>query len=430
MPCAKNLSLAAGVGMADRIDANRHDMDFTSLLRIYAFLLLAGWLATIVRALRALRSIHRFPRDTDAVDDGGGTDIGSAPLLSVIIPFRNEAASLAATAEPFLDASLPIELILIDDNSDDGSGSIADRLAEHSQVIVLRPGEPPPDWLGKPWACHHGAAAARGRFLLFMDADVEISRTLLPRLLAYLRSRRPPHLVLFPYVRTRGILESSYMTLFVFLFLFRFDPHAAARRGRRGHVGVGAFNLVRGDVYARFGGYASLRLAVADDVMLGQRVKEIGEHTVTFRAPDAVRVRWREGFRDTLRGTRRSLFAGTGFSRFWLLIAFGGTFGGIIAPFLLLTMDDPFVRLPAAVSALLCVTIPALLRGRSRHRMMGGLLFPLQAIVFLGVYIASAADTLLGKTLRWRGRSYDLRMLRKWHAARSPAGPSGGTPAD
>ena len=404
-------------------------MDFTELLRVYAFILLAGWLGTTVRALRTLRSIHRIPRAAAASGSGGdgdsGGDGGSGPLLSVIIPFRNEAESLASTAEPFLDDSLPIELILVDDNSDDGSGLIADRLAGHPQVTVLRPGEPPPDWLGKPWACHHGAAAAHGRFLLFMDADVEVSRPLLPRLLAFLRRRRPPHLVLFPYVRTRGILESSYMTLFVFLFLFRFDPHAAARKRRRGHIGVGAFNLVRGDVYERFGGYASLRLAVADDVMLGQRVKEIGEYTVTVRAPDAVRVRWREGFSDTLRGTRRSLYAGTGFSPAWLLIAAGGTIGGILAPFLLLAVNDPVVRFPAAAAALICMTLPAMLRGKSEHRIAGGLLFPLQALVFLGVYIASAADAIMGRALRWRGRNYDLHMLRSWQNENT-----GGQPPD
>src|SRR5689334_9443633 len=96
------------------------------------------------------------------------------PYVSVVIPARNEERNIEQTVRAMLAQTYSsIEVIVVDDRSADRTGEILSGIAkEDTRLVIINGEETPPDWLGKPWACHQGASIARGELLLVVDADV------------------------------------------------------------------------------------------------------------------------------------------------------------------------------------------------------------------------------------------------------------------
>src|SRR5579872_2978529 len=96
------------------------------------------------------------------------------PTVSVIVPARDEAVKIEGAMRSKLAIDYPaLEVIAVDDRSQDGTGAILDRLArEDPRLTVVHLDTLPEGWLGKSHAMHVAAATARGKYLLFTDADV------------------------------------------------------------------------------------------------------------------------------------------------------------------------------------------------------------------------------------------------------------------
>ena len=120
--------------------------------------LLYWWLAQ--RAERLHRQLPTLPEQIEPI---------SLPALSIIVPARNEVANLERLLPTLTNLAYPgeYELIVVDDNSTDGTGKIAKELGARVERVNALPS----GWRGKPHACHQGAAAATGQWLLFTDAD-------------------------------------------------------------------------------------------------------------------------------------------------------------------------------------------------------------------------------------------------------------------
>jgi chlorobactene glucosyltransferase len=147
------------------------------------WLIPVGYLAFLV--LLIARYATRGPRLADYPAATRGR------LVSVIIPARNEAANIEACVRSVLATTYePLEVIVVDDRSSDGTGDIVERLARSPEaggrVRLLGGSELPPGWFGKQWALVQGYRAARGELLLFTDADTTHTPELLPRTITVL----------------------------------------------------------------------------------------------------------------------------------------------------------------------------------------------------------------------------------------------------
>ncbi|MBV9119189.1 MAG: glycosyltransferase family 2 protein, partial [Chloroflexi bacterium] len=96
----------------------------------------------------------------------------SEPLLSIVVPTYNEKSRIGATIQAlgsFMDdQEYPIELLVVDDGSDDGTADLVDSLGGgRADFRTLRG-----DHRGKAFTVRRGMLAASGQFVLFSDADL------------------------------------------------------------------------------------------------------------------------------------------------------------------------------------------------------------------------------------------------------------------
>ncbi len=241
------------------------------------------------------------PRDGEALDDG--------PLVSVILPARNEARGVgAAVASHLAQRYRNLELIVVDDESTDGTAAEATRAARGDPRFVLVRGEPVPEgWVGKSWACGQGARRARGEWLLFSDADVVHDPDTLGRCLGLALRLGRGGLTLTPGVDAATVAERVVMPAAATLIQSVLAPGFLVRSPRSGVVmAAGAYLLVRRDVYDSFNGHDGIGSHMVDDVALAQAVKRSGALLYPADGTGLIRLRMYHDVRELWRGWRKN----------------------------------------------------------------------------------------------------------------------------
>jgi len=203
------------------------------------------------------------------------------PALSIIVPARNEAANLPHLLSSLqaIDYPGPCELIVVDDNSSDGTSD----LAEQAGAKVIHLACLPQGWLGKPNACHHGAQAARGEWLLFTDADTVHEPNGPARAVAFAEMLRLDGLSAFikqlpsGYVDRLGLM-AAYAGLFITL-----KPEQGVLNGQ--------YILIRRAVYEESGGFELVAREPIEDVALGRHLQARGYDIRICRGDDVAAVR-------------------------------------------------------------------------------------------------------------------------------------------
>ena len=219
----------------------------------------AVWLS---RLFAVALNMHTVAEITDPEYDATPVDAsGRVPRVSIVVPARNEAEHIEAALMSLLQLDYPdYEVIAVDDRSEDATGAILDRLeaqwrereeASHHRLRVLHVTELPPGWLGKTHAMWQAGKQATGDWVLFTDADVVFRPDALRRAVVYAERERADHLVLFPTMVMKSAGERMMMAFFQSQFVFAHRPWKVADPKSRDSIGVGAFNLIRREVYER-----------------------------------------------------------------------------------------------------------------------------------------------------------------------------------
>jgi hypothetical protein len=205
-------------------------------------------------------------------------DPGRWPRVSTIIPARNEATDIAASLESRLSDGYPdLELVVVDDRSDDETPQIIAGFAEQdARVVPVRVDELPDGWLGKVHALDRGVQVATGEWLLFSDADIELAPGMLSRAVAHCEAGGFDLLALIPEFRSRSGLIELLWAIFVRVMAMAASPNAVRDPRSKVAVGSGGFTLVRRGAFDRTPGFAHLRLETADDMALGAMCKAAG----------------------------------------------------------------------------------------------------------------------------------------------------------
>jgi cellulose synthase/poly-beta-1,6-N-acetylglucosamine synthase-like glycosyltransferase len=381
------------------------------LLLLASFGLMAGW---AVYGTLAVLGGRRLRFLADLLAEEGGASAGPAPSLSVVVTARDEAAAIEATVRSLLRQRHPsLQLILVDDRSTDGTGTILDRLAAEAgpRLEVVHVAALPEGWLGKCHACHVGARRARGAWLLFLDADVTLGPDdLLERVVRLAERRGLDHLPVLPDMRPVGVLQGALLAVFEQALFLHMRFWEMEEDRRRGGSGVGAFNLVRRSAYEGVGGHVRLRLEVAEDYKLGMLLKETGARQRLLSGQGVVFCPWHPSALAIVRGLEKNFFGGTGYSVVKVVLhslAIGLMQGG---PAVLLAAGIPAPFLVQQAALLLMLQSTSRRLGRSPLALW--VATPLAVVLLLYAYWNSTLRTLRDGGIRWRDTFYPLQTLR------------------
>ena len=376
---------------------------------IFSGVLVAVWALALFPAWYGLL----WPRLLRDVSPRAGDKL---PPISIIVPARDEAAAIEEALRRMLSLDYPdYEVIAIDDRSTDGTGAIMDRVAAEvgPRLQVVHISELPAGWLGKNHALSLGAQRARGEFLLFTDGDVMFDPLVLRRSMTVVADRSLDHLVLLPETLTSTIFEAALINFFCIMLMAatRF-PLVRWKWFKQAYLGVGAFNLLRRTAYDAIGGFQTLQLEIADDLMLGRLVKQHGLNQDVYGGRSNLSVRWQTGgVWSIVRGLEKNAFSGTGYSVVQTV--------GAVAVLLTLFVG-PFVALLCGIvtPSVLILSLGSLLISVGTAWRIGfpvavGLFLPWAVVVFCFIMLRSMVLTLRQGGVRWRDTFYSLAELRQ-----------------
>ena len=209
----------------------------------------------------------------------------AAPLVSVIVPARNEERSIRSCVESICASDYPdFEVFVVDDRSDDATLEMARAVPpNHARRIVVVEGQDLPDgWMGKPWACAQGARAAKGDLLLFTDADTIHAPDLLGRAVAEIVEDEGDALTLLGRQLMDTFWERLVQTHMMAAIVFRFPNPGKPRPPERWRNAIanGQFILFDRGAYEEIGGHEAVKWEVVEDQRLAQILCRCGKRLV------------------------------------------------------------------------------------------------------------------------------------------------------
>jgi len=203
----------------------------------------------------------------------------SGPLVSVIIPARNEARNIERCVRSILATTYaPIEVIVVDDRSTDGTAEIIEP-AIGNGVRLVRGAELPAGWFGKQWAIVQGYKVARGELLVFADADTRHEPELLARAVRGLQTERVDLFTVLPRQEMRTFWERLIQPQVFVALESRFAYLASVNRTRTywNAIANGQFILTTRGAYESAGTHEAVKHSVTDDLLLAQNYVRAGK---------------------------------------------------------------------------------------------------------------------------------------------------------
>ncbi len=365
---------------------------------LFGFLPLAIWLYLLLarRGFWLLRE-----RDTAPV-----AEPLHWPSVVAVVPARNEADVIQRSIGSLLAQDYPGEfrVVLVDDQSDDGTGDLA-RALNDDRLGVITGGPRPPGWTGKLWAMSQGAAAAGApEFLWFTDADIAHAPDTLRSLVARAEKDGRVLVSLMARLSCRTTAEHFLIPAFVFFFDMLFPFGAANDPKSKLAAAAGGCMLARREPLERAGGIAAIRQNIIDDCALAQLLKRQGPIWLGL-TNRSVSLRPYEHISDIRRMVARSAYAQLGYSPLMLLLTLAGLFVVYIAPVMGALFAMYYVQLAAYLAwAIMALMFQPILRFY-RLSPLWGIALPVIGAFYAAFTLDSAIQHWSGKGGMWKGRA-------------------------
>jgi glycosyltransferase involved in cell wall biosynthesis len=390
------------------------------------WLVAIGWLWRFCSLIRNLARVPDLLRPE--FDEPPVTEPPEQPEVCIIVPARDEAESIGANLRSLLDMRGPrFEILAVDDRSTDATGAVMDSIAAEFEAGISRQGTDgpislrvlhvenlPDGWLGKPHAMALAARQTGAKWLLFTDGDVLFREDALRRALHLTSLQAVDHLVVFPTLMLEGFGERMMIAFFNAAVTWGMRPwRVPDPEAKRDYIGIGAFNLIRREVYTAVGGFESLRMEVLDDLRLGFLVKHLGYRQQVAFGRDLIRIRWAKGALGIVNNITKNIFAVFRFRPLVLLGAWAGLSIITMVPLVGLLLGGAAARVAALLAFASFFLIYRRYRQYTGISPAYALSLPLAAGLTLYAILRSMIVTLLQGGVRWRGTLYPLKELRK-----------------
>jgi hypothetical protein len=326
-------------------------------------------------------------------------------LVSILIPARNEEANITACVEAALASrGVAIEVVVMDDGSTDGTAGIVRAIAAGDPRLRLETCPPlPPGWTGKVHACARLAEAAKGTYLLFIDADVRLHADAAASMAGHAQRCAAAMVTGVPRQLICSLGEAVTVPMINFL-LFCYLPGGGRAVTRRAEMAAacGQLMMVERRAYESAGGHAAIHGLLHDALQLARRMRIAGHATEVVEAASLATCRMYDGFAVSWRGfiknAREGMATPVGLPIWTALLA-----GAFLWPFALLPSAWAVLAIALGYALRAAVTF------RVREPWWTIPLHPLAVFVALSIQWTALVRGLLGKREGWKGRAYEGR---------------------
>ncbi len=384
-----------------------------------------GVIVGILVAMLVLLSINLFTfYRLPATPTRTITDEAPAPLVSILVPARNEERCIEACVRSLLaQRYAPLEILVLDDQSSDATAqmvqSIIDALPydQQGRLRLLRGETLPAGWIGKNFACQQLAQHARGEYLLFTDADTIHEPGMVQAVIECMQCSHVALLTAQPEHVLGSLGECLIVQLLNFTILTLL-PIALIRRRPEASLATGNGQLLcfQCAAYERIGGHASVKGRMLEDVLLARKIKAAGYPMIFVDALHVVHCRMYYSFAEVWRGFSKNLYAFYNYTPLFALLGLLLNLALFVAP-PLLVMLSIVTPLPSMITlfGLLAYLIAALMRLLLALRfvrtqrilsLVSCLLHPISIALECLILLNSMRWYYRKKGSQWKGRAY------------------------
>ena len=333
------------------------------------------------------------------------------PCVVAVVPARNEADVVARSIGSLLAQDYPgdFRIVLVDDQSGDGTADIARALGASDRLDVVTGAPRPAGWAGKVWAMKQGAArAGTPDYIWFTDADIEHAPDNLRRLMARAESGKLVLASLMVKLHCTSWAEAYLIPAFVLFFAMLYPFRRVNDPKNRTAAAAGGCMLIRRDALKRAGGVDAIRGEIIDDCAMGRALKGQGPIWLglTERAHS---IRPYAGLAEIRGMVVRSAYAQLGYSP----LALFGTILGMVIVYGAAPIFALFGREGAQASGVLAWLAMAFafqpILKFYRASPLWGLAMPLIGFVYTVFTFDSAVQYWSGRGGMWKGRAQALK---------------------
>ena len=346
-----------------------------------------------------------------------GRAFKNPPLISILIPARNEAENISRCLKSLLKQDYPnLEIIVLDDNSTDGTGKVVKEIAQKDNRVRLVDGAPLEDgWIGKNFASHQLAKHAKGEYFIFTDADtLHFPKTVSSALGALIATKID---ALSTYPRQIMVTFAERMTVpIINTALQCFIPFILIKKSKSPLfcTALGQFMMFKREAYEKIGGYESIKGHLVDDIQISKKVKKAGLKFMIFDGRNTIFCRMYKNLKGVIIGLAKSIYPAFNGNVLALFSFTGVLTATLLIPFVLLPLGVFIFDWPAAVIRLMIIqviivlVIKTMFAIRYKQRMIDILLAPVSMAIIDSLIFLSFFQAKYGEGLSWKGRVYDV----------------------
>jgi hopene-associated glycosyltransferase HpnB len=348
------------------------------------------------------------------IDASGEDPRRDLPVVTAIVPARNEVETIARCVESLVGQDYPgeFQIIVVDDRSEDATGARAASAAQSAgaaeRVVIVQATEPQKGWSGKLWALQQGVGRAAGispEYFWFTDADIEHAPDTLRRLVARAERERLDLASLMVLLQAKTVPERLLIPAFLYFFLMLYPPKWITRAYSKTAGAAGGCILLRTEALERTGGMAAIRGELIDDCALAGAVKRSGGSIWMGLTRKSVSLRTYLRFGEIRDLIARTAFTQLGYSTMALLGTIVGMLLTYLVPVVLTFHPHALIwRLSLAAWALMTLTYLPTVRFYRLSPLWAPLL-PLAAAFYSYATWLSAVRYWLGRGGQWKGRT-------------------------
>jgi chlorobactene glucosyltransferase len=346
-----------------------------------------------------------------------GQVLKNPPLISILIPARNEAGNISICLKSLLKQDYPnLEIIVLNDNSTDGTSKVVKVIAEKDNRVRLVEGAPLEDgWIGKNFASHQLARYAKGEYFIFTDADTLHFPKTISSAFGALITTKVDALSIYP--RQIMVTFAERMTVpIINIALQCFIPFILIKKSKSPLfcTAIGQFMMFKREAYEKIGGYESIKGNMVDDIQISKRVKKSGYKFMVFDGRNTIYCRMYKSLKGVIIGLAKSIYPAFNGNIVALFSFTGLLTATLLIPFMLLPLGAFLFDWPVAIIRLIIFQIIIVLAIKTifaikyKQRMLDILLSPVSMAIMDALIFVSFFQAKYGEGLSWKGRVYDV----------------------